>query len=66
MIAHQNHQRTMEWHYDVIMDPIMPSEVIMISHRYHYIDAMTLVCCSWMYPYIVILKYKYSNKYIFI
>ncbi len=63
----QNHCITMKWHYDVTMDPIMISEVIMMSHRYHYsVALMTLLCCSWMYSYIVILKDKYTNKYIFI
>ncbi len=51
----------MEWHYDVTMDPIMT------SLRYHYsVAMMKLVCCRWVYPYTVILKDKYSNKYIFI
>ncbi len=44
MIAHQNHHRTLDWHYDVTMDYIMMSEVIITSRRYHYSVALiTLV-----------------------
>ncbi len=43
MIIHQNHHRTMEWHYDVTIEPIMLLEMIIISHRLHYsIIVMTI------------------------
>ncbi len=28
-MRNQNHHRTMEWHYDITMDHIIPSDVIM-------------------------------------
>ncbi len=31
----ENHHRTMEWHCDVTMEPIMTSEVIIASHKQH-------------------------------
>ncbi len=54
----------MELHYDITIDHIMTSEGIMASHNIYHdsvIAIMKLVCCSWTYSYIVILKYKYSN-----
>ncbi len=52
----KEHHRTMEQHYDVIIEPIMTSEVIITPHKY----SIGLYC------YTLILKDKYSNKYIFI
>ncbi len=50
----------MEWHYDVTMEPMMMSEVITATHKKH------IILYSWVYSYTLILKDKYSNKYIFI
>ncbi len=55
----ENHHRTMEWHYDITMEPIMTSEVITRSHKYHIIMVQLGV-------FLHFLKDKYSNKYIFI
>ncbi len=33
MITHQYHYKTMEWHYDVTMDHIRMSKVIVTSQR---------------------------------
>ncbi len=46
MQPQQNHHSQKEWHDDMTMDPIM----------------ITLVCCSWMYSYTVILKDTYANN----
>ncbi len=44
MITHKTHHRTMgnhhrimEWYYDVTTEPIMMSEVIITSHKWHSI-----------------------------
>ncbi len=29
----ENHYRTMEWHHDITMEPIMMSEVTITSHK---------------------------------
>ncbi len=55
-----NYHRTMKWHYDITMEPIMTSELIIVSHKYHGIIVLLV------YSYTLILKVKYSNKYIFI
>ncbi len=57
----EKHHRTMEWHYDITMEHIMMSEVIITPHKQHRI-----IQSSWMQSYTLILKDKYSNKYIFI
>ncbi len=47
----------MEWLYDITMEPIVMSEVIITSHKSHRIIVQ-------LYYYTLILKVKYSNKYI--
>ncbi len=62
MIPHQNHHRTMEWHYDVTMDNIMMSEVIMTSHRYHYSVAMKTLVDSGVPPPLQTQQYYQTDQ----
>ncbi len=59
----ENHHRTMKWHYDVTMEPIMTSEAIITSHKWHSIIVQLGV---FLHCDFKIVKDKYNNKYIFI